>query len=60
GLGFGPTLVALLTDYYFQSQADLRYSLALATACCAVTASMAIFVGIRGYRDSLQRAKQWR
>ena len=29
GLGVGPTLVAVLTDYVFRDPADLRYSLAI-------------------------------
>ncbi len=29
GLGFGPLIVALLTDYVFRDEADLRYSLAI-------------------------------
>ncbi len=37
GLGLGPLLVALLTDYVFRDEADLRYSLAIvgSGACIA-------------------------
>ncbi len=37
GLGTGPTIVALITDYAFGDPADLRYSMAIVgvCACCA-------------------------
>ncbi len=59
GLTIGPTGVALLTDYYFQDSADLRYSLAISTTCFALGAALAALYGIQGYRHSLERAKQW-
>ena len=53
GLGFGPTAVALVTDYVFQADAALRYSLALVTGVGLVGAVAALWAGLRPYRESI-------
>ncbi|WP_375740047.1 spinster family MFS transporter [Pseudomonas boanensis] len=59
GLGLGPTAVALFTDYVFDDDAALRYSLLIVTSV-AVTSSVALlWAGLKPYRESLQRLQQW-
>ena len=55
-IAFGATSVALVTDYLFRDENDLRYSLAIV---CAITMSLAatsLALGIKPYRASLERA----
>ena len=55
-IAFGATSVALVTDYVFRDENDLRYSLAIV---CAITMSLAatsLALGIKPYRASLERA----
>jgi MFS family permease len=49
GIGLGPTLVALLTDFVFKDHSALRYSLALSAAPAAVFALWLIGSGLRYY-----------
>ena len=59
GIGFGPTLVALLTDYYFADPAALRYSMAVVAGGAAVAAALALHWGLPHFRASLTRAQAW-
>ena len=59
GIGFGPTLVALLTDYYFADPAALRYSMAIVAGGAAIAAVMALNWGLPHFRASLVRAQAW-
>lgn len=53
GLGVGPTAVALVTDYVFQDDAALRWSLLIVgTSACAIAASL-LWAGRRPYREAL-------
>lgn len=56
GQGLGPTVVALITDYVFQSEADLRYAMVLAAAVANPIALGLIWMSVkpygRAYRDS--------
>ena len=58
-IAFGATSVAVVTDYVFRDENDLRYSLAIV---CAITMSLAatgLALGIKPYRASLERAAAW-
>ena len=59
GIGFGPTLVALLTDYYFADPAALRYSMAIVAGGAAIAAVLALNWGLPHFRASLVRAQAW-
>ena len=49
GIGLGPTLAALLTDYVFKDSSALRYSLAVSAAPTALLALWLIGSGLKPY-----------
>ena len=49
GIGLGPTLAALLTDYVFKDSGALRYSLAISAAPMALLALWLIGSGLKPY-----------
>ena len=50
GLGTGPTLVALLTDYAFGDPAALRYSIAIVGVCACVVGLLLSIYAARQFR----------
>jgi hypothetical protein len=50
GLGFGPTFVAVITDYVFGDPAAVRYSLAIFAVVISALAMMAVASGMSAYR----------
>jgi MFS family permease len=50
GIGLGPTLVAMLTDFVFKDHSALRYSLALSAAPTALFALWLIGSGLKYYQ----------
>jgi MFS family permease len=59
GLGLGPTAVALFTDYVFGNDAALRYSLLIVTSLAVSGSVVLLWMGLKPYRESLQRLQQW-
>ena len=59
GIGLGPTLIALMTDFYFQDPAALRYSMTIITGAAALLSSAMLYWGVTPFRKSLSRAKAW-
>ena len=59
GIGLGPTLVALLTDYWFGDPAALRYSMVAVSGTAAIAAALSLRWGLPHFRDSLDRARAW-
>jgi MFS family permease len=59
GLGFGPTAVALLTDYAFASDGALRYSLAVVAAAGLVAALALLTAGLAPYRRTMEYRDAW-
>jgi MFS family permease len=57
-LGFGPTLVALLTDYLFHDEQSLRYSLSLVMAGSAGLALGCYAYGLAPYRRAIAATSQ--
>lgn len=55
GLGFGPMLIALLTDNLFQDDAMLRYSIATVTAVALPVAAIILTLGFKGFARELTR-----
>jgi len=51
GQGLGPTVVALMTDYLFQSEADLRYAMVTAAAVAGPIAFVLIWRAVKPYGD---------
>lgn len=55
GLGFGPMLIALLTDNLFEDDAMLRYSIATVTAIALPAAAIILTWGFKGFARDLAR-----
>lgn len=53
GLGIGPTAVALLTDYGFKDEQDLRYSILTIAVICHVIAAVVLWRALRPHRDAV-------
>lgn len=58
GYGFGPTFIALITDYVFRDEARLGESLALASAVLGIIAISAIWYGMKPYGQMLRRIRE--
>lgn len=56
-LGFGPTLVALVTDYGFKDPQQLRYSMALVSAAVLPLGGLLSYLALKPYRASRDRAE---
>ncbi len=50
GLGFGPTIVALITDYGFGDPAAVRYSLSVFAVVISAAAMLSVASGMKAYR----------
>lgn len=57
GLGLGPTAVAMITDYVFQDDNAVRYSLAIVGTLAAAAASLLLWAGLKPYRESIARMR---
>jgi MFS family permease len=55
GLGLGPTIVAMTTDYGFGYGAAVRYSMVIVPVTCLVASMLATWMGRRIYARALQR-----
>ena len=60
GIGGGATVIALLTDYLFQDEAALRYSLSIVALVVMSIAAASLALGLKPYRESLARSLAWR
>ncbi|QIB65284.1 spinster family MFS transporter [Kineobactrum salinum] len=56
-LGFGPTLVALVTDYGFGDPQQLRYSIALVSATVLPLGALLSYLALKPFRASRARAE---
>jgi len=50
GVGIGPTVIALITDYGFGEEAALRYSIVAVGSTCAVFVVIFLGIGLRPFR----------
>ena len=53
GLGIGPTAVALLTDYGFRDEQDLRYSILVVAVVCHVFAAIVLWLALKPHREAV-------
>lgn len=60
GIGGGATVIAVLTDYVFQDDAALRYSLSIVALVVMSMAATSLALGLKPYRESLGRSLAWR
>jgi MFS family permease len=56
-LGIGPTMVALITDYFYGDPGMLPYSMALVCAIVIPLGVLAVWLSLRPYRASVERSK---
>lgn len=59
GMGIGPSAVALLTDFVFQHDQAVRYSLAMLSAIAYPIAALIFWRGLKHYRQALDEASAW-
>ncbi|TKJ80320.1 MFS transporter [Pseudomonas sp. CFBP13509] len=50
GLGLGPTVIAIVTDYGYRNEAMLKYSLATTIPIVALLAAIVLLSGFKAYR----------
>lgn len=53
GLGVGPTLIAVLTDYVFRDEMDIGYSIAIASSLASIVAGITLWRGLPFYREAV-------
>jgi hypothetical protein len=57
GVGIGPTLVAVFTDYVLGSPDQLRHSISIAAVTLAPLAALVTWFGLKPYVRSLRAAE---
>lgn len=59
GLGIGPTAVALVTDYVFQDDMAIRYSIFWVASIITIGAVVLLWMGIKPYREARETLLAW-
>lgn len=59
GLGIGPTAVALVTDYVFQDDMAIRYSIFWVASVITIGAVVLLWMGIKPYREARETLAAW-
>jgi len=59
GFGISPTVIALITDYVFQDEMKLRYSIALLQFVLAPAAVYVFWRGLKGYAAAVADTRSW-
>jgi MFS family permease len=59
GVGIGPTLVAVFTDYVFQSESQIGLSLSLTGLILGPLGTFVIWLGLKPYGRSVAESKEW-
>lgn len=59
GLGLGPTAVALTTDYIFENDQAINYSLFMVATVAHLVAAGLLWAGLKPFIASLERLKAW-
>ncbi len=60
GMGMGPLVVALITDYGFGDDMAIRYSLSIAVGFAAPLAALAFYLELAPFRASAEASQAWR
>ncbi len=60
GIGLGPFIPSLLTQYVFKSDEGVRYSLLIVPGVAHLIAAILLFVGLKPFLKSLDRVDEWR
>lgn len=59
GMGFGPTIVAAMTDFVFRDDGALNKSLALTSGLLIPIAATILIANLRNIRAAVEEAQQW-
>ncbi|MEY3138068.1 MAG: hypothetical protein RL580_1800 [Pseudomonadota bacterium] len=59
GFFVGPTAVALVTDFYFADEEQLRYSMFVVAAAVSVIGTWLLLYNLPHFRAAAREAKQW-
>ena len=59
GLGFGPFIMALFTQYVFKDDTAVRYSILVVPVAAHVASAFLIYMGVKAFKDSVTRLKAW-
>ena len=59
GLTIGPSAVAFFTDFVFQDEASLRYSISIVSFVAGIAATLVLFYLLRHYGESMKEADTW-
>lgn len=59
GLGIGPTAVALTTDYIFQDDYAVRYSIFWVASITTLGSAILLWLGLKPYREARETLKAW-
>ncbi|NDE00418.1 MAG: MFS transporter [Gammaproteobacteria bacterium] len=59
GFFVGPTAVALVTDFYFADESQLRYSMFVVAAAVSVIGTWLLIYNLPHFRAAAREAKQW-
>ena len=59
GFFVGPTAVALVTDFYFADESQLRYSMFVVAAAVSVIGTWLLLYNLPHFRAAAREAKQW-
>jgi MFS family permease len=59
GLGFGPYILALFTQYVFKADSAVRWSLLVVPAGAHVLAALLLFFGLESFKASKKRLESW-
>jgi MFS family permease len=59
GLGLGPTAVAMTTDYVFQDDNAVKYSLLIVCTIAHILSTTLLWIGLKPFVQSLERLKHW-
>ena len=59
GLGLGPTAVAVMTDYVFQDDNMVNYSLLSVATLAHIGSAILLWLGLKPYLTSLNRLREW-
>jgi len=59
GFFVGPTAVALVTDYYFADESQLRYSMLIVASAVSVIGMALLLYNLPHFRSAVREARQW-
>jgi MFS family permease len=59
GLGLGPGALGLATDYLFQDEMKMNYSIVLVGCSAHLMAALLLYVGMKHYRKTLAELDEW-